>query len=218
MQIPADQVRAIATEIVNGDVWRNPFFYLVVVAISLISSVAGTFLSSYFGKRGEALATKADFDQVLTQLRDSTDATENIRAEIMDRYGSAAAARETLRDRLELMVMATFELEHWLEQARSRAIRGETSDFTGSPIAKIEALRLIYFPNVTAEFNTVNSLFLAQTRWILQVQADALCRQRGEDVATPHTDRFQEVHSPLLPALSAFRTRLVDSARQRGGL
>jgi hypothetical protein len=46
-------IRAIASEIAKQTIWGDYKFYILVAAISLVSAVVGSFLSSYFKKRGE---------------------------------------------------------------------------------------------------------------------------------------------------------------------
>ncbi|WP_457599059.1 hypothetical protein [Hydrogenimonas sp.] len=53
-----------------------------VIVISVTAAGVGAFLGSYFRRKGENIATKEDFDQLLNQLKNQTKATEEIKAEI----------------------------------------------------------------------------------------------------------------------------------------
>ena len=48
----------------------------------LVAAGVGSFVGSYFKKKGENLATKEDFQQVLDQLTKQTEATEKIKGSI----------------------------------------------------------------------------------------------------------------------------------------
>ncbi len=63
-----------------------------VIVMSIAAAGIGTFLGSYFRRKGENIATKEDFDQLLKQLKDQTKATEDIKAEIqldLNRFSDA---------------------------------------------------------------------------------------------------------------------------------
>jgi len=60
----------------------QPLVYVVLVGISALGGLVGSFLTAYAKKRGENLATKADFDELLRQLRLQTAETEKIKSEI----------------------------------------------------------------------------------------------------------------------------------------
>ena len=218
MSISANQVRQIVSEVIDGRVSEQPWFYLLFLAITFLAGACGAFLSAYFKKRGESLATKADFQQLLDQLRQSTHLAEEIKADIQSKYGEQATLRSLLRDRTEALVMATFDLENWLGEARSRAFQGESSEFNGSPISRISALRDIYFPEVGAEFAELEGRNLDYTQWL-----NGLLRERlncGGDVQAmqPYLDGFGAIYRPFLAALEPFRRQVIASAKARGGL
>ena len=82
----ANLVRAVANEIVNQTIFENYRFYLLVVAISLVASAVGAFTVAYFKKRGESLATKADFAEMLRQLKDTTSLAEGIKSDLKAKH------------------------------------------------------------------------------------------------------------------------------------
>jgi hypothetical protein len=219
MQISPEQAREIAAEVVQGDVWASPAFYLTVLAISLVASIASALLTSYFSKRGETLATKTDFEEILRQVRLSTAAAEQARAEIQDQFGVAATARQILRERLELILAATFDLEHWLEQARSRGLRGESSEISGSPLTKIEALCLIYFPEAAQELHDLKLAYFGMSNWIIELQQEYLTATRERrPLNQPNLEEFGNLQRRLGGAITDLRTKLIARARERGAL
>ena len=197
---------------------EQPWFYLLLIAVTFVASAGGAFLSAYFKRRGESLATKADFQQLLDQLRQSTDLAEEIKANIQSKYGEQATLRALLRDRMESLVMATFELESWLSEARAHALQGESFESNGSPMSKISALRDIYFPEVGLEFSELNVRYIEYVQWLLDLQGARLTYGGNVQAMQPHVDGFGGVYRPFAAALEPFRRQVIASANARGGL
>lgn len=68
--------KSLAMEIVNQTIWGNYKFYFLVFAISLVSSAIVAFGAPYLKRRGENFATKADFSEILRQLKETTTLAE----------------------------------------------------------------------------------------------------------------------------------------------
>lgn len=223
MPITAHEAREIAQATIDGTIWGNWAFYVVAFGGSFIASSIGAYLGSYLKKRGENLATKADFQEVLRQLRESTRASEGIRAEIESQYGEAAALRGVVRDRLEVIVAATFDLELWLEQKQSQSIEGKVFDLNESPISRIEALQSIHFPELHAECLRLRAALNAHSQWMLRVTREALqsiaqMRVAGGQLHIPELANQGRYTRPTRDALVTFRARLIEVGRIRGGL
>ena len=54
----------------------------IVLVVSLIAAGGGAFLGAYLKSKGEHLATKEDFDDLLQQIKVQTKATEEIKADV----------------------------------------------------------------------------------------------------------------------------------------
>lgn len=218
MPISAAEIRQIADGVLREQVTEQPWFYLLLAAISLVGSAFGGFLAAYFKKRGEMLATKADFDELLTQLRQSTHLAEEIKADIQSKYGEQATLRALLRDRTELLVMATFELEGWLGEARAHAFQGESFESDSSPMSKISALRDIYFPEIGVEFSELRLRYIQYIQWLLDLQGVRLGSAGNAAAMQPHLSTFSQAYQPFSAALGPFRAQVIAAARARGGL
>lgn len=216
--ISATEARQIANEVVEGRVLNDPVFFLSLLAITTIASAIGSYISSYFKKRGEALATKADFQELLSQLKESTQLAEEIKGDVQSRYGEAASMRALLRDRTERIVMATFDLELWLEQARSKAIDGQSSEAGGSPMSKVSALRDIYFPEINVEYQEFYQRHFAYIQWIHSIQMARLENGNNLQPVRDVLATLDQVYPPFLAAVVRFRAQIIASARARGGL
>ncbi|UGB45241.1 hypothetical protein LQ772_14845 [Frateuria edaphi] len=218
MPLSASEFRRIVTEVLDGQVSEQPWFYLLLAAATFIGGACGAFLSAYFKKRGETLATKADFNGLLAQLRQSTHLAEEIKADIQTKYGEQSTLRALLRERTESIVMATFELESWLGEARARAFQGESFESDSSPMSKISALRDIYFPDIGIEFTELRLRYIEYIQWLLGLQGARLTSGGNVEMMQPHIVTFNNVYQPFSAALAPFRAKVIASARARGGL
>lgn len=147
----------IANEIVNQTILENYKFYLVLICLVLVTSAFSLFVGSYLRKRGENYATKQDFEDILTQVKQTTTATEEIKSTINSQHSQEEDKRKTTRDKLEEIFHATYSLELWLEQTRSQALAGTAFDINSSPLAKIELLQCLYFPKCKSELEALTS-------------------------------------------------------------
>lgn len=75
-------IREITHQIIREQLLQNWEFYLVLIAAFAVASVVSAFIGSYIRKRGETYATKADLNELLTQLRATTKAAEEVKTVI----------------------------------------------------------------------------------------------------------------------------------------
>lgn len=76
------EMELLIRKVLNEGVRLQALVYIVLLGISAFGGLVGSFLTAYAKKRGENLATKADFDELLRQLRVQTRETEEIKSEI----------------------------------------------------------------------------------------------------------------------------------------
>ncbi len=74
----ADHIRAAVEAAIREGVMFQWWLYLLALAIAFF----GAFLGSYARRKAEHLATKEDFDQLLIQVKRTTEETEKIKAQI----------------------------------------------------------------------------------------------------------------------------------------
>lgn len=70
----------------------------IVILISLISAGLGAFLGSYLKRKGEHLATRDDFDELLLQIKAQTKVTEEIKQELSGKLWIAQKQWELKRE------------------------------------------------------------------------------------------------------------------------
>ena len=72
-------IKEISKTIVNNTIYKNWVFYIVIFSISIIANILTSFLSSYFKKRGEDLATKNNIEEILSNTEKVVKETEDIK-------------------------------------------------------------------------------------------------------------------------------------------
>ena len=78
----AAELELLLRRVLGEGIQLHPAMYLMLVLLSLLGGTAGAFFGAFLRKRGENLATKADFDSLMQQLRRQTEETERIKDEI----------------------------------------------------------------------------------------------------------------------------------------
>lgn len=77
-----EEVRAIIAQVVASGVPIQRHVYALIVLVSLLASGVGAWLGSYLREKGKNFATKEDLDKIVEQLRMTTRAAEEIKAQI----------------------------------------------------------------------------------------------------------------------------------------
>ena len=185
-------IREIALQIVREQFFENWMLYALLAAIALLSSVASAFIVSYVRKRADTYATKADLDEVLRQIRKTTEVTEEVRTSISHADWVTREWKSIRRTKLEELLEQTYATEHWLDEQRGIWIFQKGNKSLPSPADKVSQLSTLYFPEIEGE---TSALVLAQREalsWIVDTAQKALAT--GNDLAGR-----QAVHTQSLP-------------------
>ena len=185
-------IREIALQIVREQFFENWMLYALVAALALLSSVAGAFLVNYVRKRAETYATKADLDEVLRQIRKTTEVTEEVRTSISHADWVTREWKSIRRTKLEELLEQTYATEHWLDQQRGMWMFQKEDKSLPSPADKVSQLTTLYFPELAEESRL---LALAQREafsWIIDTAQKSLAA--GNDITAR-----QAVYTNSLP-------------------
>ena len=212
------QAKAIAETISHGEITERPLFYLSIVALAFVASVVGGFVSGYAKRRGEALATKADLKALQDQLRENTRLTEEIKGDVHSRYSEQASIRLALRERTELLILSTYELEQFLSQTQVRSASGEITVFDESPMSKVSTYKEIYFPEVSEEHSKLRSTYFDYVKWLIDLRGKAMKVAEDHTALQHHLSGFKQAYGPFFASLEPFRASVIAAARARGGL
>jgi hypothetical protein len=119
----AAELELLLRRVLGEGIQLPPAIYLLLVVVSLLGGTVGAFFGAYSRKRGENLATKADFESLLQQLRRQTEETERIKSEIA-RAGWIHQRRWDLKRELYWQLLQILEeikqKGRWLAQSLER--------------------------------------------------------------------------------------------------
>lgn len=199
-------VREIANEVLLNGLLKNWWTYVVLIALLAVSGSISAFVSNYLRKRAETFANKADFDELLRQLRATTDAAESVRSVIAKNDWAEREWRTLRRIKLEELLTAMHAATHWLDKEMDARFFAEPMPSEASPIWKIEVLTSLYFPELQSEAGAFD-LALAQYRsWIVDVQAEL-------SSAGQAPEQRQAVFNARFPQMREMRPKLLLNAK-----
>jgi len=198
-------ISAAIDEILRKTILENWQFYALIAAVSLLTTVLGNLLISYAKKRGEALATKADFDEILRQLCISTQATEDVKAAVQHSDWAAREWKLIRRTKLEELLDAAYAAEHWLEACRKRWLFQEKIELGPDPADQVKRICALYFPELDGLAKNLRAAQHSAVQWnvaggqkLLAAGSDPAARQAVLDAVIPTWQpHYQEVVSAI---------------------
>lgn len=185
-------IRQIANEILLDTIIQNWLTYAVLAALFIIFGAASGFASNYLQKRAQNLATKADFEELLRQLKITTEATESVKVAIAKNDLNEREWRTIRKIKLEELIIAIYDTAHWLNKESDLRFFGGSTISNLLPIWKVEALSNLYFTELVQQVNIFKGVFLKYNRWILQVHCQL--QSAGND-----TNKSQQVMNLRIP-------------------
>lgn len=160
------QIREIASEILRDGLAQNWWVYIVLIALVAVSGAVSAFVVTYLRKRAETFATKADFDELLLQVRASTEASESVKSAIAKIDWADREWRTLRRTKLEEILAAMHEATHWLDREVDARFFNKPMPSDLSPIWKVDVLSTLYFPEILPESGAFNLELDARLRRI----------------------------------------------------
>lgn len=106
-------IKEIALQVVQQQQPSVWYFYAVIIALNIIFGAIGVYLIKYAGKRGETAATKADFDEITRQLKETTRVSEQVRSEVSRADWVAREWKTIRRIKLEELVDSAMSVKAW---------------------------------------------------------------------------------------------------------
>jgi hypothetical protein len=152
-------IREIARQIVQEQLLQNWLFYSLLLALLLVGSVISGFITSYIRKRGETYATRADLAELVTQLRATTEAAEQVKTAIAHNDWTIKEWKTLRRIKLEELVENVYALRLWLDKERSARIYGGKENESPNPVWKLELVSRLYFPELQDEIQALAHVY-----------------------------------------------------------
>lgn len=167
-------IREIANQVVQESILQNWKVYSVLAALAVLAICAGAFLTRYFEKRGELLATSADLQEVLRQLKSTTEVAEQVRATVSHADWATREWKTVRRTKLEELVEASLSLEAWLDQQRSAWFFPSEARRGGRPPTdRTSMLAALYFPELERASASLEDAQRKAYAWIVNASVRA---------------------------------------------
>lgn len=202
-------IREIAEKIAHEQLIAQWPVYLLMAAISLIIGFLAPLLNGYAKKRGETLATKADFEELLTQLKTTTAVAEEVKTKVSHADWAARELKTLRRSKLEDLLQAIHEAEEWLTKFQDFHLY-ERAEPTGSLLPKIERLSGLYFPELKPLTQAYCQQYRAMTVDVLNASQELIAKgktlQARLEVDTKFRQTWQPKYGQQLANIAAIET------------
>lgn len=208
-----ESILELVRQAIEGQVLVSWRFYLVLVAVVFLTTAASNFLAAYFRTRGARYATKADFDELLNELRESTKATEEIKRTISHEAWLERERSITRRGKLEDLLRAVYELHLWLDREKDHALFDGSASEVPDPTYKIEIVGGLYFGELDEELSGLKLAALEYKRWLVRHKAKLAPARVIKDYPAMTTalqeaaSEYPEVYQKLVYSTAALEAR-----------
>lgn len=198
-------IREIANQILREGIVDNWLTYAILLALMVISGAISTYGANYLRKRAETYATKADFDELLRQLRATTEVAESVRSAIAKTDWAEREWQALRKVKLEELLTAMHASTHHLDAEQNARFFDERMPVEASPIWRVEALSNLYFPELFAETSAFAASYAEYRSWVIDVQVQLAAV--GNDPV-----QRQAVFNTRFPEMKGWHSRLLASA------
>lgn len=124
------------------------------------------------------------------------------------KLSSGQAKTSEKKNKLESLVTECYEVEIWLKKQESYYFYGGDEILEQSPISKIEAIEVLYFPELNEQVTELSNKALAYRAWLIE---GAQLRIAAKSPTPPqeHMAKLNDHYSPLMKA----RNEVVNRAK-----
>lgn len=134
--------QAFAKEVASQVVIENWLYWIVLALVCFLATLFG----SYLRKRGENLATRDDFEELKTQLKDTTRLTEEIKREIGHAEWKAREVNSIFRTKLEELFRQISVIDHSIRDYIKATTAGNDVSLSIAELDALSAVATLYFP------------------------------------------------------------------------
>lgn len=201
MTLEPDVIAALAKAIVDQTILSNWLYYAVLSALTVVLASGGSFLGSYFAKRGERAAMRADFSEIKSQLKETTALAETVKVDIQRLSDRSEKLQWQKRDRLEKYLIAVADAIDFQSRSMNASFFDQDAPTGGDPSHVATMYQRLYLPELRAEHDQFLLALSEFQRWFakgLEERAE-LHRQSGTPGAmSPPSTAHMQYLGPLM--------------------
>ncbi len=197
-----EQISELAKAIANEDTLINWQFYVLIILLSLIGGYVGNFINSYAKKRGENLATKADIDEIKSQLASTTKITEKIKNDIEHQVWRKQQIETIKRNKLEEYLQYIYIAQESLSKDMKNQYFKTTEPIDSHAISKATMLQKLYFSELQEMHSVCLKAHASFHRWLAEGLMEIVGKQQNGEKAPIISEEHMEKYSNLLDELN----------------
>lgn len=183
-----EQIAELARQIQSGLLWAQWPLYLLMVAIAIAVTYFGKGMSSYAAKTWEIAAIKDQFEEVLKQLKTTTETVAKVNTEIAHLDWAAREWKTIRRLKLEEMLKGVLDLKRWQDLHRDEKIFNSKTAANSSPQSDLEQIGLLYFPELNVEIDLLCQASTEIHLLTLKSGTEVYSAQRSLEIALAKND------------------------------
>lgn len=212
-------IHEIAEQIVKEEILGNWIFYLLILAVSIISAFVSSYITGYARTRGQNLATKADFNQLSEQVRKTTITTEEIKTSIAHTDWSAREWKKLRKIKLEELLSTVYEIHEWFRINTNYRLFNSEIEPNTPPFMKIRMLVILYFiEDLSTEIDALENISAKYKLLLINAHED-ITKNAAQLVAITnkiqpeilnYEEQLREVQNVIEMKASAIMKKIAD--------
>jgi low affinity Fe/Cu permease len=162
-------LQKLIADAINENVFSNWRFYAALISVAILCSVITAFIQGWGKKKGETAATKADFDEIMRQLRESTITAKSVELALSQNDWIQREKNALRRMKLEQLLTAAFAIASWVRKEAPLASSNVDHERNG-PVDEFEMLSKLYFPELNDECRALEDSYREAVDYFMGVR------------------------------------------------
>jgi len=187
--------------------WR---VYAVFFLLNLVSGAIGAYLSSYIGERGKIAAIKADFDEIIRQLKKTTKISEQIRSAVSHADWAMREWKTIRRTKLEELVNHAMSVKDWSKNMLSEygnIVENKGGIFPDFPADKSLTICVLYFSDTQTQLTQKCESLLVESANMYSLISEARKQSREKNRLVPPAEfGWDKQHTILAKTADEIKT------------
>lgn len=213
-----EDIQKLAAEIAAQTILQSWPYYLLLIALTIVSSSAGAFISGYITRRAEQRAIEADFENIKSQLRETTILTESIRTEFSLHFDRTHTIEVLKREKLEAYIKKILETTENLSHEMNEKLFNTKIQYDPTAYSAASMLQAMYLPEFDEAHARYASAYSEFRLWLVEgMKYMAKKKSQGIQfplVAQEYLDKFPEYYQKVLKEVSVIEAKAREVGRQ----